>query len=69
VEDVAALQAGGDSDGGGFSAAVSGRMVRHGEPAEWVPRTTIATGIPHFLYGIQEVGAPPLVSELAFGGS
>lgn len=57
VEEVVALQADGDAATSSLSAAVRGRMIRHGEPAEWVPHAVIASPTQSLLMGISDVGA------------
>ncbi|MFH7594107.1 metallopeptidase TldD-related protein [Streptomyces racemochromogenes] len=79
VQGVGGLQAGG-GPGGAFSAAVSGRVVRGGELAEYVPHTTLAATLSEMLLGVRGVGTDSiplpgnakgttlLVSELTVGG-
>ncbi|RST09010.1 TldD/PmbA family protein [Streptomyces sp. WAC07149] len=79
VQGVSGLQAGAGPRGA-FSAAVSGRVVRGGELAEYVPHTTLAATFSELLLGVRGVGNDSiplpgnakgttlLVSELAVGG-
>ncbi|MEW1634236.1 metallopeptidase TldD-related protein [Streptomyces sp. NPDC093801] len=79
VQGVGGLQAGA-GPGGAFSAAVSGRVVRGGELAEYVPHTTLAATLSELLLGVRGVGTDSiplpgnakgttlLVSELTVGG-
>ncbi|MGW4755791.1 TldD/PmbA family protein [Streptomyces chartreusis] len=57
VQAISGLQAGTDPLSGRFSAAVSGRMVRHGELAEHVHHCTLASSIPEALGGLLAVGS------------
>ncbi|MFE2876828.1 TldD/PmbA family protein [Streptomyces roseus] len=79
VQGVSGLQAG-SGPGGAFSAAVSGRVIRGGEPAEYIPHTTLAATLSELLLGVRAVcndsiplpgnakGTTLLVCELTVGG-
>ncbi|MFJ3173856.1 TldD/PmbA family protein [Streptomyces roseus] len=56
VHDVSGLPAGTNPVTGLFSAAVSGRVIRGGELAEFIPHTTLASSLPLLLQGVQGVG-------------
>lgn len=56
VQSVSGLAAGTDPLQGSFSAAASGRMIRDGELAEYVPHCTVASTIPEALGEIAATG-------------
>lgn len=52
VQSISGLPAGTDPLTGSFSAAATGRMIRQGELAEYVPHCTLASSIPEVLNNI-----------------
>nr|WP_239081652.1 TldD/PmbA family protein [Streptomyces sp. SID9727] len=57
VQSISGLAAGTDPLRGSFSAAASGRMIRNGEPAEYVPHCTLASTLTDALGDISATGA------------